>query len=65
MVLAVFLCFFLIYLCYIIVYLVFHNFERNFYGATVLRVSHGATAKCIFLNFGGSFATVKWHFLPT
>ena len=28
-------------------------------------MSHGATAKCIFLNIlnvGGSFATVKWHF---
>ena len=25
-------------------------------------MSHGATAKCIFLNVGGSFATVKWHF---
>ena len=28
-------------------------------------MSHGATAKCIFLNVGGGFATVKWHFLPT
>ena len=43
----------------------FKNFERNFHGTTVSRMSHGATAKCIFLNVGGSFATVKWHFLPT
>ena len=63
MVLAVFLCFFhLLVSCH---FMFFLNFERNFHGTTVSRMSHGAAAKCIFLNVGGSFATVKWHFLPT
>ena len=32
------------------------------HGTTVSCMSHGPTAKCIFLNVGGGFATVKWHF---
>ena len=58
-------CVFFICLCHVISRLFFKNFERNFHGTTVSRMSHGATAKCIFLNVGCSFATVKWHFLPT
>ena len=51
--------------CVMSFHVCFLNFERNFHGTTVSRMSHGATAKCIFLNVGCSFATVKWHFLST
>ena len=36
--------------------------ERNSNGTTVSCMSHGATAKCMFLNADSVFATAKLHF---
>ena len=47
------------------IFKILSEISMAFHGTTVSRMSHGASAKCIFLNVGGSFATVKWHFLPT